>query len=365
MFPHPATEINTTHSQKIISSSLENQFHLQTMNTSNPVHSFRNTMAPTNQASSFMAYSDLSAIAATYSARLVEVIYRHLRKKMKKDDDINHTVHEIMLGPPPALGSPSQPTNETAKKDANGHESGVLPASGSERAPPDPRDAQPNTTAVAVSSGSSPQHLCPSNNYVSQSRATSNCSSDRPSSLSSTAPLASAPPSSYNSSPVIPPTESPEIVTELAALDIGTPSSHRTASLRPPNSHKPTTLFNAIQETYEKRKVLERRRYCKHIRYQYETTGRPTVFEDAEIKALDDDLKSQVTLAETKLEEILANARYLLTRAFLTALQKAHQCSKVEREDHKETCNWLALFPVAIPCNCLVLHVSRGLQLHK
>ena len=58
-------------------------------------------------------------------------------------------------------------------------------------------------------------------------------------------------------------------------------------------------------------KVIERRGYCQHIRYRSKAVDQrsDTAIDDVEMKGLNGELKTQLTLAETKQEEILTNAR--------------------------------------------------------
>jgi hypothetical protein len=261
-------------------------------------------MTLTNQPSSFIQHSDLAAIAGTYSARLGELIYRHVREMMTRDDDINETIHKIMQGPPPpSLGAPSHRNHNTTTPPNN------FPSPANPR--PHLRNAcPPHISTSAMYSSVSPQHLTPRNSHNGQDQVsdcgTTTSESDRPSSLSSTAPLVTATPS-RSPSPVISLTEPPDSVTEPGPNDSAAHSNQATTTVPPP----PATLLAAINQTYEKRKFIERRRYCQHIRYRYEAVDRrsDTVFEDAELKGLDGELKSQVTWAETKLEEILTNTR--------------------------------------------------------
>jgi hypothetical protein len=277
-------------------------------------------MTPTNQPSSFIQHSDLAAIAATYSARLGELTYRHVREIMIRDDDINETIHKIMQGPPPpSLGAPSHRNHNTITPHINSHS----PASthlavrrSANRASPHLRNGDhPHISTSALSSSVSSQHLTPpltsSNSHNGQDHVsdcgTTASGSDRPSSLSSTAPLVTATPS-RSPSPVISLTEPPHLVTELGSADIAAYSNQITTTVPPPG---PATLFATIHQTYENRKLIERQRYCQHIRYRYEAVERrsDTAFEDAEMKGLDGELESQVSWAETKLEEILTNTR--------------------------------------------------------
>jgi hypothetical protein len=278
-------------------------------------------MTPTNQPSSFIQHSDLAAIAATYSARLGELTYRHVREIMTRDDDINETIHKIMQGPPPpSLGAPSHRHHNTTTPHNNYHN----PASThlavrrlANRTSPHHRNGDhPHISTSALSSSVTSQHLTPpvrSGNSHNGQDSVSDCGtttsgSDRSASLSSTAPIVTATPS-RSPSPVISLTEPPELVTESGPSDIAAHSNQPTTPVPPPPP--PATLFASINQTYEKHKLIERQRYCQHIRYRYEAVERrsDTAFEDAEMKGLDGELKSQVSWAETKLEEILTNTR--------------------------------------------------------
>jgi hypothetical protein len=273
-------------------------------------------MTPTNQPSSFIQNSDLAAIAATYSARLGELTYRHVREIMIRDDDINETIDKIMQGPPPpSLGAPSHRNHNTTTPPNNSHSpaSTHLAVRGSaNRTSPHLRNGDhPHFSTSAQSSSVASQHLTPpltsSNSHNGQDHVsdcgTTTSGSDRPTSLSSTAPLVTATPS-RSPSPVC---EPPDLVMEPGPNDTAAHSNQPTTTVPPP----PATLFASINQTYENRKLIERRRYCQHIRYRYEAVERRSdpAFEDAEMKGLDGELKSQVSWAETKLEEILTNTR--------------------------------------------------------
>ena len=276
-------------------------------------------MTPTNQPSSFIQHSDLAAIAATYSARLGELTYRHVREIMTRDDDINETIHKIMQGPPPpSLGAPSLRHHNTPTPPNNSNSpASTHPAvrRSANRTSPHLRNGDhPHISTSALSSSVSSQHLTPplmSGNSHNGQDHVSDCGttasgSDRRSSLSSTAPLVTATPS-RSPSPVISVTEPPDLVKELGPNDIAAHSNQPMTTVPPP----PATLFASINQTYENRKFIERQRYCPHIRYRYEAVDRRSdaAFEDAEMKGLDGELKSQVSWAETKLEEILTNTR--------------------------------------------------------
>src|SRR5947207_2070960 len=45
--------------------------------------------------------SRATALGSTYSARTTELIYRHIRKSLQYDDDINQTIEKIMQQRPP------------------------------------------------------------------------------------------------------------------------------------------------------------------------------------------------------------------------------------------------------------------------
>ena len=261
-------------------------------------------MSPTNQPSNFILHSDLATIASTYSARLLELIYRHIRQMMPKDDDINNTIDKIMKDPPPTLGAPSphtatEPTNTNATSGAR------------HSADRTSRHVGNGGSTLAVSSGVSSQYLSPpsfsGNSHNPQDHTSNNgtttSESDRPSSPSSTDGLVSTTPST-SSSPVIAPSEPRNLATEIGTGDNAARSNQATIS-------HPATLFDAVSQTYKKRKDIERRRYCQHIRYRYEQVDRrlDTTFEDAELKGLDGELNSQVAWAETKLEEMLTDTR--------------------------------------------------------
>src|SRR5437762_7314328 len=80
--------------------------------------------------------SRATALGSTYSARTTELIYRHIRKSLQYDDDINLTIEKIMGQPPPendfflALNARAQRITSTPRRQSPGSSTGPVPNGG-------------------------------------------------------------------------------------------------------------------------------------------------------------------------------------------------------------------------------------------
>ena len=239
----------------------------------------------------FLQHSDLPALGATYTARTTELIYRHLRKLMESDDDINVSIKKIMadthLGVGPLNGA--IPLNDLPPSPLQSPSGQASPGTISNTVCP----TVSNSTTPIVSSAASTTPTRPVN---SQNLGTS------PHSYLTPCPFGSSPrPSSSGSStPLIQRSGSPNTVTP------GPPNNS------PPGTPGvPATLFDQIKKWYDKRKTLEFQRYLQHVRYRFETRNQSQHnscgFRDPEVVIAETWLDHFIGEAEAKLTEKLAN----------------------------------------------------------
>jgi hypothetical protein len=237
-------------------------------------------------------HSDIPAVGATYTARTTELIYRHLRKLMESDDDINVSIEKIMADTHLSVGrrtgamipldflSPSPLQTPSGQASPGTISNTVCPTVS-------------NSTTPIVSSAAPTTPTRPAN-----------CQNPRtpPQSYLAPGPFGSSPrPSSSGSStPLIPRSGSPNTATP------GQPNNSR-----PATPGVPATLFDQIKQWYDKRKTLEFQRYLQHMRYRFETRNQSyhngCGFKDPEIVTVETWLDHFIGQAEARLAEKLAN----------------------------------------------------------
>jgi hypothetical protein len=241
---------------------------------------------------------DVSAIASMFAASTGELIHRHLLGELKKDDEINTMIKEIM----------DTPVDPRADNDRNNVQS--LPGKTSARTLRWPFHFK-SSRRLAPPTGSSDAIEMQStggDNGHKEARDNGNAPVEHTGRQSSSASIhtivgAEVPHSQSVRHPTVAgtgivPTENNNTISGST-----TPS--------PPESNEPPKLLDAIKTTYQKRKAMEADCYLHRIRRKSSNILDPrSTSRNCDIKRLNGSLTSYVRMGTTRLRNRLKNKTY-------------------------------------------------------
>ena len=221
--------------------------------------------------------NDCPVIAATYSARTAELIYRHLLSKLAFDEDIEDSIEQIMRSTDLTIGTPDGASNPTSPGTPNGDNNVI---------------ATHETLAVpSTSQLDAPNSIQPLN---ATGTATNSISGNGPS-LGTNTPTVGV----TDTTPTVNATDTTPTVNPAEAFPSVLP-------------HEPVagSLGYAIRKAYTDLKGLEFQCYLEHIRQRIQRRNNPnqnTRFKDPNVEVLELRLDQYVAIAATELELKLAD----------------------------------------------------------